>query len=176
MTDQELRDLVAENSRAIRENEKLIKKVSTEIGWIGNKWGRFTEGLFYPSLERILMEDLGLDTVLMRVTKRRNGTNMRIDVLGYTNSKMNTAVVVEVKSTLRDDDIRDFIKTLKEFPKFFPEHKDKKVFGMLAAVSISPEQQTVLEKHGVYVVRIKNDVFKIISSKKFAPKDFGLKP
>jgi len=62
MTDQELKDLVAANSRAI---DKLHKG----LGWIGNKWGRFTEGLFYPSLERILLDDFGLDTVLMRIIK-----------------------------------------------------------------------------------------------------------
>src|SRR5882672_7813355 len=141
MTDEELKELVAENSRAIRETDKQIKRLGIEIGWIGNKWGRFTEGLFYPSLERILLKDFGLDTVQMRVTKRRNGSNMEIDVLGYTNGTKNVAVVVEVKSTLRDDDINEFLKILKEFPKFFSEHKDKKVIGMLAAVSISPEQK-----------------------------------
>jgi len=100
---------------------------------------------------------------------------MEIDVLGYTNSQKNTAVVVEVKSALRDDDIRDFLKLLDGFKDFFPEHRDNKVLGMLAAVSISPEQKAQLERHGIYVVRINDDVFRVVSSKKFEPKDFGLK-
>ena len=54
------------------------------------------------------------------------------------------------------------------------EHKGKKVLGMLAAVSISAEQRAKLEKHGIYVVRIKDDVFRIVSHKDFEPKDFGL--
>lgn len=176
MTDQELRDLVAENSRAISENEKLIKKVSTEIGWIGNTFGRFTEGLFMPSLEKILQKDFGLDTVAPRIQRRQNGSFVELDVLAYSNGGKNTAVVVEIKSKLRDDDIKEFLKLLENFPKLFPEHKDKKLFGMVAAVGITAEQKAAMERLGIYVVRINDDVFTLASSKKFKPKDFGLKP
>lgn len=200
MTDQELRDLVAESSRAVarmseeaeksrleaeksrleaekrsKELNKQLSEVGREIGWIGNSWGRFTEGLFTPSLDRILLREFDMETVAHRVKRQRNGSSMEVDVLGYTNSQTNTAVVVEIKSTLRDDDIKDFLDMLEKFPKLFVEHKNKKILGMMAAVSISTEQRARLEKNGIYVVRIKDDVFRIISDKKFKPKDFGLK-
>ena len=168
MTDQELKNLVAENAKA-------IKRLSADIGAIGNSWGRFTEDLFTPSLDRILYKDFGLDTVGHRVGHGNNGDRMEIDVLGYSNSEKNTAVVVEIKSKLRDDDINEFIEVLKKFPKVFKEHKDKKIIGMMAAVSISPEQKAKLEKLGIYVVRIHDEVFRVVSGKKFEPKDFGLK-
>lgn len=168
MTDQELKDLVAGNSKA-------IDKLHEELGWIGNRFGRFTEGLFLPSLERILLEDFGLEATAPRIKKRRNGSEMELDMLGYSNGKNNTAVVVEIKSTLRDGDIRRFLETLKKFPKFFPEHKEKKILAMMAAASFSAEQKARLERLGIYVVRINDDVFRVVSSKKFEPKDFGLK-
>ena len=206
MTDQELRDLVAENSRAISrlgveaekgriENEKRfqetdklvqetsrqiqktdkqIKKLGREIGFIGNSWGRFTEGLFTPSLDRILQQDFGLEAVSHRARRRNNGTNMEVDVLGFSNGEENTAVVVEIKATLRDADIKEFVDTLRKFPKIYTEHKGKKILGMMAAVDISAEQKAKLERHGIYVVRINDDVFRVISDKKFQPKDFGL--
>ena len=186
MTDQELRDLVAKNSRAIermseeaekrsKEIDKKLDKVGREIGWIGNTFGRFTEGLFLPSLEKILIRDFGLDTVAPRIQRRQNGSFVEIDVLAFSNSDKNTAVVVEIKSKLRDDDIKEFLEELANFPKLFPEHKDKKLFGMIAAVGISNEQKAAMEKLGLYVVRIKDDVFRVVSSKNFEPKDFGLK-
>ncbi len=176
MTDQELKDLIADTAKLQAENAKEIKRIHKELGWIGNQWGRFTEGLFYQSLERMLMQDFAVEKVNMRVTSRNNGSTMEVDVLGYSNGSTNVAVIVEVKSTLRDDDIRDFLKLLEKFPKHFPEHKDKKIIAMLAAVSISSEQKTLLEKLGIYVVRIKDDVFRIVSKKDFKPKDFGLNP
>ncbi len=185
MTDQELKDLVAENSRAIREmreehdaifkrNEKRFVKVNEDFGWFGNSFGRFTEGLFTPSLDKILLKDFGLDTVGHRVKKRYKDSTMEIDVLGYSNSEKNMAVVVEIKSRLRDDDIQEFLDVLKRFPKVYKEHKDKKILGMMAAVDISSEQKTKLEKSGIYVVQIKEDVFRVVSAKDFLPKDFGL--
>jgi len=207
MTDQELRDLVAENTKLIKELvidrelrqqeadkrnqeadkwnqeadkrrrdiDKQIKNLGKEIGYIGNSFGRFTEGLFLPSLEKILLKDFGLDTVAPRIKRQKNGSNVELDVLSYSNSGKNTAIVVEIKSNLKYDDIIEFLDLLKKFPKFFPEHKDKKIYGMMAAVSISPEIKAKAEKFGLYVVKISDETFRLISDRKFKAKDFGLK-
>jgi len=169
ITDQELRDLIAENA-------KEIKNLGQQIGWIGNTFGRFTEGLFLPSLEKILEKDFGLDTVAPRIRRRQNGSFVELDVLAFSNSGKNMAVVVEIKSKLRDDDIKDFLKQLENFPKLFPEHKDKKLYGIIAAVGITAEQKAAMERLGIYVVSIKDDVFTMASSKKFTPRNFGLTP
>jgi len=58
---------------------------------------------------------------------------VELDVLAYSHGDMNTAVVVEIKLRLRDGDIREFLKQLESFSKLFPEHKNKKLFGMIAA-------------------------------------------
>lgn len=197
MNNEELKELVGENALAIRDLLKLsasvaveterraiklseetarqIRNVNREIGYIGNMFGRFTEGLFTPSLDRILLKDFDMETVAHRVKRQRNGSGMEVDVLGYSNSGTNTAIVVEIKAALRDADIADFLDMLDKFARLFVEHKGKKVVGMMAAVSISDEQKSRLEKYGIYVVRIKDDVFKVISDKAFEPKDFGLK-
>jgi hypothetical protein len=199
MTDKELKEIVAANSRAIsrlteeaekdrveaarrsQETDKLfrltedqIKKLGREIGRIGNSLGRYTEGLFTPSLDRILLKEFGMETVVHRAKRGLNGSNKEIDAIGYSNSDKNTAVVVEIKATLRDADITEFLDTLKRFPKLYTEHKDKKILGTMAAVDISTEQKARLESHGIYVVRINDDVFRVVSSKNFKPKDFGL--
>ena len=176
ITDQELRDLVAETTRAVARMSDRVDKVSEEIGYIGNSFGRFTEGLFTPSLDRILVEDMGMEAVSHRFRRQSNGSTMEVDVLGYSNGKNNTAIVVEIKSRLRDRDFEDFKTMLAEFPKVFVEHSEKKIIGMMAAVNISAEQRAKLEKGGIYVVEISADVFRVVSGRKFKPKDFGLKP
>lgn len=175
MTDRELRDLVAENTKQIGELSKSQKELGKQIGHIGNSFGRFTEGLFLPSLEKILLKDFGMDTVAPRIKRKRNGSNVELDVLSYNNSEKNTAIVVEIKSNLKYDDIIEFLDLLEKFPKFFPEHKDKKIYGMVAAVSISPELKAKAEKFGLYVVKISDETFRLISDRKFDAKDFGLK-
>ena len=123
MTDQELRNLLAESGRRVdqqlADTAALIKQLSEkaefetsklreDLGFIGNSFGRFTEGLFTPSLDRILLEDFGMDAVSHRFRRQSNGSTMEVDVLGYSDGKNNTAIVVEIKSRLRDRDIKEF--------------------------------------------------------------------
>jgi hypothetical protein len=41
-------------------------------------------------------------------------------------------VIVKVKTTLRPEDIRDFIKKLKMTKIWMPEYSDKRVYGAVA--------------------------------------------
>lgn len=180
MTDEELKQLAASNTLNIaelqkskKEIDKQIEQLGKQIGYIGNKFGRFTEDLFYPSLEKILLEEFNLENISYRYKARRNGDNMELDMLGFSNSGENKAVVVEVKSRLRDADFDELLETLKLFSKFFPEHKDKKLFGLIAAVGLSDEQKRRAEKLGLYPVKITNDVYKLAHSKSFEPRDFS---
>jgi len=51
---------------------------------------------------------------------------MEIDLLLVNGDAL---VVVEVKSTLRVDDVRTLVKDLKRFPEFCPEYRDYRLFG-----------------------------------------------
>lgn len=52
----ELRTAQQETDRQLRltqrETNKQIKELTTQIGGLGNKFGRFAEGLAFPSLEK----------------------------------------------------------------------------------------------------------------------------
>jgi hypothetical protein len=61
---------------------------------------------------------------------------------------------------------------MANFRQLFPEHKDKKVYGIIAAVDISDTlKQRVLEA-GFYVARIKDDTFSLDTPKSFKAKAF----
>lgn len=66
-----------------------------------------------------------------------------------------------------------WLKLSNYFRSFFPEHKNKKLFGIIAAVGINDEQKRRAEKLGIYVVKISDEIFKLISKKDFKPKDFS---
>lgn len=166
-------EVVEQLGKNVEKTDRQVARLGKQIGDIGNKFGRYTEGLFYPSLERILTKDFNLENIAYRYKARRNGDNMELDMLGISNGRENKVVVVEIKSQLRDADINDLVKTLKLFPKFFPEHKNKKLFGIIAAVGINDEQKRRAEKLGIYVVKISDEIFKLISKKDFKPKDFS---
>jgi len=179
----ETRREVEETSRVVREiGERLdkeaqetgrqLREVGRQLGGLGDKFGSFTEGLALPSMTKILSERFGMTFIGPRARKSRNGRTIEIDVLGYSNTSVNAVYVVEVKSHLREEGIEQILTTLSAFPEFYPEHRDKRLYGILAAVYV-PEQlgRAVLAK-GLYLARISGDSFELTVPEGFKPRSF----
>ncbi len=84
---------------------------------------------------------------------------MEIDVLVYANSTVNEVYIVEVKSHLRKEGITQLQKMMKNFRYFFPEHSDKQLYGILAAVDMSNELKQKIRALGFYSATIKEAIF-----------------
>ncbi|HEV2855325.1 MAG TPA: DUF3782 domain-containing protein [Thermoanaerobaculia bacterium] len=183
---QEIRDLLAQvalrneetaklqqgNAHQLKELEKQTRELGRQIGGLGEKFGGFTEGLALPSMSKILRERFRTTFVAPRARAYRNGQAMEVDVLAYSNSGTNEVYVVEVKSHLREESIQQILKTLREFRSFFPEHRDKKLFGILAAVDAPPELQKKVLQEGIYLANIHDGVFEIQVPDDFQPRTF----
>nr|VFK60577.1 MAG: hypothetical protein BECKUNK1418G_GA0071005_10121 [Candidatus Kentron sp. UNK]VFK72067.1 MAG: hypothetical protein BECKUNK1418H_GA0071006_109411 [Candidatus Kentron sp. UNK] len=185
MTDKELKALVAslalsqkETDRQMKKTSREIKKISKElgsqIGGLGRKFGGFTEGMAFPSMKKILRERFHMETITPRVETSRNGHDMELDVLGYSNGEENRLVIVEVKSRLTQESIEQMERTITRFDDFFPEHADKQRFGIIAAVDISPEMEKQTLQRGFYLARIQDELFTLNSPKSFRPRYFGV--
>jgi hypothetical protein len=183
MTDEELKELVAslaiaqkETDRQLQETDRQltrqIRELGKQIGGLGKKFGGFTEGLALPSMEKILYGKFHMEVVSPSVRVSKRGEHLEIDVLAYANSSINEVYVVEVKSHLREESLQQIKEILQRFREFFPEHRDKKVFGILAAVDMSAAvRQRVLEA-GVYVARIRDEIFDLDVPASFQPKAY----
>jgi hypothetical protein len=168
-----------ETAQRFKETDQVINKTSQEIaelgkqiGGLGKKFGSFTEGLALPSMTKILSERFGMEVISPSVRVKKQGENMEIDVLAYANSEVNEAYVVEVKSHAREEAIDQLRSILERFRRFFPEHKDKAVYGILAAVDLSEELRERILKAGFYVARIHDEVFELDVPANFKPKAY----
>jgi hypothetical protein len=92
--------------------------------------------------------------------------------LGYENSTVNTAVIVEIKSHLREDGIEQIEDTIKDFPKFFPDHAEKQLYGIVACVHAPENLKNVLRKKGIYLAVLHEDIFDLYPFENFTPKNF----
>jgi len=179
MADQDLQGLLAtltkKQSELVeqqKETDRQLREVGRQLGGLGDKFGSFTEGLALPSMTKILMQRFGMSTVAPRIKVRRNGRTMELDVLAYSNSGVNTAYVVEVKSHLREDGLEQLRRILREFRDFFPEHAGKKLYGILAAVDIPEDVAQKTLREGIYLARIHDDEFEIQVPEGFQPKTY----
>ena len=164
--------LFRETDRKFQETDRLIKELGQQIGGLGNKFGSFTEGLALPSMQKILRQRFGVDTVSPSVRLSREGQHLEIDVLAYANGDINAAYVVEVKSHLREKDIEQILKILERFPVWFPEHRDKALYGILAAVDIPEALISQVLAQGLYLAQIHDDLFEMQVPDDFRPRRF----
>ncbi|NCR08586.1 MAG: DUF3782 domain-containing protein [Microcystis aeruginosa LG13-11] len=161
-----------ENAQQQKETDKQLKELGKQIGGLGAKFGSFTEGLALPSMETILRQRFGMEVVSPSVRASKEGKHLEIDVLAYSNGELNTAYIVEVKSHAKEDSITQLKSILQRFRRFFPEHKDKKLYGILAAVDLSPELREKMLQEGLYVARIHDQVFELDIPDNFPPQTY----
>ena len=86
MLDEDLKQVLAELAEANRQTalcfqeqaeggqhvDRRLDELARQIGGLGNKFGTFTEGLVWSSLQRILRGRLGLHTRIIIPTRRRH--------------------------------------------------------------------------------------------------------
>jgi hypothetical protein len=161
-----------ENAQQQKKTDRQLKELGKQIGGLGAKFGSFTEGLALPSMEKILRQRFGMKVVSPSVRASEDGKHIEIDVLAYTNGNLNTAYIVEVKSHAKEESITQLKSILQCFRTFFPEHKDKQLYGILAAVDMSPELREKTLQEGFYVARIHDQVFELDTPENFQPQSY----
>lgn len=178
MTDQELKDLVAslavqqkETGAQMKDTDQKLRELGRQLGGLGEKFGSFTEGLALPSMTRILSQRFGMDFIAPRVRKQRNGHSLELDVLASSDARKEV-FVVEVKSHLREEALDQMRKTLRSFREFFPDHQDKKVFGVIAAVDAPENVRSRALAEGFYLARIHDGQFEIQVPEGFQPRAY----
>lgn len=159
-----------------RENDREINRVAKLVGEIGNKFGSFTEGMAFPSMDKVLRKQFGMTTVTTSYTTEAGSDTLEIDVLGLANGELNTTVIVEVKSQLKRRDIDQMLKILDRFRQLHPEYATKKLYGIIACVSGSKEQGEEARKAGLFVASIHDEVFGLKTPAYFVPRNFAEQP
>ena len=84
-------------------------------------------------------------------TKRRNGDFFEIDVLASNGVEL---VLVEVKTTLRSEGVTHFLGKLSRFGEWFPEYRDRRVYGAVAYLQGSDSVTRYAERQGLFVIGV----------------------
>lgn len=195
MTELELKNLVAENSRQIaeiwalfretdkqlkenaiqlrqtdnqiKENAIQLKQTDTKIDRLTGKWGTFIEAFLAPGIPKAFQEiGIPIHSTMQRLKK----PEMEVDVLGLNDSCL---VVVEVKSTLGKEDVDHFLKQLPKFRTAFPEFfqgKDRVVYGAVAGIEVHEQADRLAYQKGLFVLVQKGDTVTIANDEKFKAK------
>jgi predicted AAA+ superfamily ATPase len=178
---QKIWDLFAETDRKFQETDRkfqetekelntLFSKTDAKINALTGKWGRFVEGLIAPAVQRLFHAwNIEVDRVYQRVRAYKNGDGLEVDILAVNGEY---AVLIEAKSTLGVEDVRDHLARLQKFKAFFPEYADRKVIGAVAGIVIDEDADTFAYRQGLFVIAQSGEVVTILNDAQFRPKQW----
>ncbi len=170
-TDRQMQETDQQLSRLSKETWLQLKELGKQIGGLGNMFGNVTEGLMVGSLEDIMLNHFHLDHVLKNVYAAKQ--KMEFDMVAYANTRINEVIITEIKTQLSLSAIEQVQKQLSVFLTVFPEHKNKKIYGAIAAIADKKELRQSVWDAGLYYFCMSQDVVKMHIPKNFKPKDFG---
>ena len=154
-TGRQIRESQAKTDRQIAETDRQIKELGKQLGGLGQKFGGFTEGMAFPSMQKILRKRFGMDVVSVR-NIARNGRSLEIDVLAYANGEVNEVYAVEVKSHLREDGLQQMLGILQSSTR----SRSEKVPASSPRSTLRRPSGAGLEP-GIYLANIHDDTFQI---------------
>jgi predicted AAA+ superfamily ATPase len=162
---QKIWELFAETEQELH---TLFSKTDAKIEALTGKWGRFVEGLIAPAVHRLFQAwNIEVDRVYQRVKAHKNGAGLEVDILAVNGEY---AVLIEAKSTLGVDDVRDHLDCLQKFKPFFPEYADRKVIGAVAGIVIDEDADQFAYRQGLFVMAQSGEAVRILNDEQFRPK------
>lgn len=160
----------------LKRTDEQLKRTDEKINKLISNWGKLLEALIKPSSVRLFRER-GLDVkkIIQRAElSTSDGRKTEIDLLI---DNTDTIILVEIKTTLSVNDVKEHIeKRLNCFYDYFPEYKNKKVYGAVAYLNVNGDADRYTYKNGLFVLTLSGeDMIVIKNDNKFIPKAFSRK-
>jgi hypothetical protein len=150
-----------ELERAHRETERAIKETQRNIGGLNNTLGSLVEHIMTPDLPR-KFKHFGFTFDRITTVKWAAGKgNIYTEIDGLLENG-HQAMVVEVKTTLRREDVDDHRKRMERVRKYADEHNDKREFlGAMAAMITNKDTKEYALSNGFFVIEPSGEDIKI---------------
>ena len=173
--EEQRRKEVALEMKKTREEEKQRKKeVDKEMkalrGLFTSQWGKLMESLVEGDLVGLLSGcGVAVHSIHPRVYGRRNGTHYEFDIVAGNGDEV---VVVEVKTTLKSEQVTEFLEKLQRFTVYEPLYRGKRIYGAVAYLKADSSVTLYAERQGLFVIRATGSSASIVNDDEFVPRVF----
>ena len=150
-----------------KEYEERFKKVE---GIFTGHWGKLMESLVEGDLVNLLRErDINVYDTTMTHKRKYGPDQWQYDIVAHNGEEV---VVVEVKTTMKVEDVHDFLYSLSKFRERLSAYRDKRIYGAMAYLRAEEESQVFAQRRGLFVIRATGDSASIINKSGFRPRQF----
>ena len=154
--------------RQMQETDLRLRKLDELFN---GQWGKLMESLVEGDLVKLLNQrGIAVDHTITNAKKNYRERRWEFDILAVNGEEV---VVVEVKTTLKVDDVDYFLERLQDFPELMPEFADRRTYGALAYLKTDGSVTVHAGRQGLYVIRATGSSASITNAEGFAPRAFG---
>ncbi len=174
-TDLLIRELFQETDRRMRETDRQMKETDRRLkraeDLFTTQWGKLMESLVKGDLVKLLRSrDVEVERLAQRTEHSRGGEHYELDILAVNGEEV---VAVEVKTTLRPENVKYFRDKLARFKEWWPEYQDRRVYGAMAYLQAGKEVAIHAERQGFFVIRATGSSSSILNAEDFKPRVFA---
>lgn len=162
----ELTEAQKETDRKFKETDRKLNQLDQLFT---SQWGRLMEALVEGDLVRLLTER-GIaiaDTTTRLKGRRSDGGNYEFDIIAHDGQDV---MVVEVKTTLRPDDVKDFRNKLDHLKTWIPRYAGNRLYGAMAWLTADAGAEAMVENRGLFSIRATSDSASILNAADFRPR------
>jgi len=154
-----------ETDKKFQETDKKLRKLEDLFT---SQWGKLMEKLVEGDLIKLLNErGIKVNYTHSRTKGIYNNKKFEFDILAENGEEI---VVVEVKTTLRPSDVKEFVNKLKIFKEIMPKYANNKVLGAVAFLDSVSNSELMAENKGLFVIKATGSSASITNSPDFKPK------
>jgi hypothetical protein len=172
---EEIKALFAETDRRFKETDRKMRevferfdKLSRRFGDLGNRLGEFVEAMVEPAVvELFRRQGLDVSEVYRRVTSRRGGERIEIDLLVVDSD---TAVAVECKSRLTREEVERHVERMNKFKRLLPKYADMRIHGAVAGMVVDEDAIEAAQAAGLWVLAQSGETVALKNDPGFAPR------
>ncbi len=145
-----------------KETDRKLNKIAKMIGGISNNQGDVAEDFFYNSLiKNNHLGRLSFDDVTKNMAKHRGKIQEEYDIF-LTNGE--SIAIIEVKYKAHLEDVGQLDRKFNNFKKLFPIYQDHKLYGAMASFNFNRDVKNELLKQGYFVVERSGDLINTVNS------------
>ena len=167
-----------EAAKREKERKAELDKITKEMRRRTNKldelftsqWGKLVEALVDGKVVELLNDcNIKVEQTSQRCEGTYQGKTQEIDILAINGEEI---VAIEVKTTLRPEDVGVFEDKLKVLKLWMRHYADKKVYGAVAYIRADAGSAELAAKRGLFVIKAVGDSARLTNADGFKPRTF----
>ena len=172
-TDNQFKDIALQFEDIAQQFKETGQQIKELKNLFTNQWGRLIEALVEPGIITLFQQrGINVKKRKPRAQGKRKGKHMEIDLI-LKNKTEKVAVIVEVKTTLRSEDVAKFLNKFDAFLDYFPKYKGYTIYGAVAGIQIDKTVSIFAYRQGLFVLGLGNEgLIRMLNDENFKPTIF----